>query len=151
MGPSGVVAGEGTQGSPSPSGWPARGDRPWNGSFDVRRSGCVQFPGAYEEYRRRSATPAAVKGTRPLAKEYQDMSPRQRSKAVEQLRRSVAECEGRVTMLEAALSALEEELASPPPGADLVALGERHETLKSQIDDAVKEWEREAETLAALE
>jgi ATP-binding cassette subfamily F protein 3 len=119
--------------------------------LDVRRSGCVQFPGTYDEYRRRAASPAITMRSRSLPHGYEGLSPRERSKAIEQLKRSVAECEERVSALESALTALESELASPPAGADLVALSERHSALKAQVEDAVREWEREAETLAALE
>jgi len=119
--------------------------------LDVRRSGCIQFPGSYEEYRRRTAQPSSTARSKPVPKGYEGLSPREKSKAIEQLKRSVAECEERVSSLESALASLESELASPPPGADLVALSERHAALKAQVEGAVHEWEREAETLAALE
>jgi ATP-binding cassette subfamily F protein 3 len=119
--------------------------------LDVRRSGCVQFPGTYDEYRRRVSSPAVTLRASALPQGYEGLSPRERSKAIEQLKRSVAECEERVSALESALAALETQLASPPSGADLVALGERHSALKAQVEAAVKEWESEAETLGALE
>jgi ATP-binding cassette subfamily F protein 3 len=122
--------------------------------LDVRRSLCVVYPGSYEAYRRKTVSRGSASKTKEVPKEFAGMSPREVSKAIGQVRRSVEECEERVGSLEGALVALEAELAAPPDGADLVAMSERHEALRSQLDEAVSAWEREAsilESLAALQ
>jgi ATP-binding cassette subfamily F protein 3 len=122
--------------------------------LDVRRSGCVVYPGSYDAYRHKASSNAQAVTAKQVPKEFAGLSPRELSKAIGQVRRSVEECEERVGLLEAALSTLEAELAAPPAKADLVAMSERHEALRRQLDEAVCEWEREAgilESLAAMQ
>lgn len=119
--------------------------------LDVRRSGPVAFPGGYDDYRRRFAAktiPTSANRDEPI--KAPKMSPRELSKAIGAAEADVAARESDVIRLELELSSLESSLASPPPGADLVALTGRHSGLKSDLEAAISDWESATHHLEQL-
>jgi ATP-binding cassette subfamily F protein 3 len=117
--------------------------------LDVRRSGPLQYPGSYDEYRRKRRGAPTGRVVHRVQRE-ERMSARDVSKAIGLARRDVADREETVSQLEAELRSLESSLASPPAGADLVGLSRRHGELRSELDAAVLLWERSAERLEDL-
>jgi hypothetical protein len=109
----------------------------------------VQFRGTYDEYRRKDSklTVRKKEHSKPAASR---LSPREVSKAIERLRREVAELESAVGVLEGRLVQLETDLANPKDGADLVALAEGHTDLKAQLEKAIDDWSTAAERLEEL-
>ena len=117
--------------------------------LDVKRGGPAQFRGTYDEYRRKDAK-LSIRKKEPTKLAQERLSPREVSKAIERLRREVAEMEAAVGTLEGRLVQLESDLANPKEGADLVALAKEHTDLKARLEKAIDDWSTAAETLEAL-
>lgn len=94
-----------------------------------------------------SASPTAKGG----AAEVQEQQPsdnklsyeaqKENNKKIKKLERQVADCETEIEHTEAAIAIIEEKMATPE-GASDVALYEKHQKLKQQLDRTVEEWER---------
>ncbi len=65
---------------------------------------------------------------------------KERNKRLKKLERRVADCEAEINQTEAAISILEQQLATPDGASDM-SLYDRHRKLKEQLDRAMEEWE----------
>ena len=65
---------------------------------------------------------------------------KEQQKFIRRLEKAVSDCETRIERLEADISALETQMATPEGAADMT-LYERHTALKKQLDTVVEEWE----------
>ena len=63
------------------------------------------------------------------------------NKKQKKLEKQVAECETTIEETESAIAILEARMATPEGSSDM-ALYEKHQNLKRQLDEAVEEWER---------
>ena len=65
---------------------------------------------------------------------------KERNKRLKKLERRVADCEAEINQTEAAISILEQQLATPDGASDM-SLYDRHRKLKEQLDRVMDEWE----------
>lgn len=65
---------------------------------------------------------------------------KEHAKKVRRLEKQVADCETRIEQLEASIAVVEEHLTTPGGASDSL-LYEKHGRLKSELDQAVEEWE----------
>jgi ATP-binding cassette subfamily F protein 3 len=132
-------------------------------TLDVKRSGPVQYPGGYEDYRRKREIKPAMKGkdvppgpTIPKlldgksAPEEPTLTPRELSKEIARMEKVVAETEQRVTDEEEALKELEDRLANLPPAADVYALTREHQALQERLEGSMAAWEENSARLERL-
>lgn len=63
------------------------------------------------------------------------------NKKQKKLEKQVADCESAIEETESAIAILEEKMATPDGASDM-ALYEKHQKLKQQLDKVVEEWER---------
>jgi ATP-binding cassette, subfamily F, member 3 len=116
--------------------------------LDVRRTGVVQFPGGYDDYRAgRSAPvqppPKAAKAE-PAAS---GPTPRELSKEIARLERLVSELEAEAGREEALLKEIEARLENPA-GEDVMSLSLRHTAQRERVESSFSAW---AETVDRLE
>jgi ATP-binding cassette subfamily F protein 3 len=114
-------------------------------TLDVRRSGSIEFPGSYDEYRLRQksgkpipskkATPAVATITEPT------LSPRELSKEIDRMTKVVASVEGEVAALEKAIADIEHSLATLPHGLDVNQASKDHHARKLELEKKIAEWE----------
>ncbi len=130
------------------------------------------YPGSYEEYRRRrqrdvderaaSAEASDADGddkSTLSAKEIRRQTAelrRQKSRETQQLRRQVDEIEERIEELEAEIAELEGRLADPEThqgesGADIQKMQKRYGRLESELLEAMDQWEQKGEELEEIE
>ncbi|RYG38894.1 ABC transporter ATP-binding protein [bacterium] len=115
--------------------------------LDVRKSGAVQFPGGYVEYRTRRdstsapASTAQKKTVEPPKPVVPTMSPRELSKEISRLQKLVVQIEGDIAAHEDELKRLEDKLANLPPTADVYALTQEHAGLQEALDGKMAVWE----------
>lgn len=132
-----------------------------NRTLDLRRQGTIQYPGSYEEYRlsRTNPQPSPTRPPGPTANlgvkwrspgSEPALSPRELSKEIGRVEKAVAKTEEEVTTLELNLEALERDMASPGPDADLFAMSTRHTELSQSIEQAMARWEEESRRLEEL-
>ncbi len=129
--------------------------------LDVRRSGPVEYPGGFAEYRGRTTgprssspepKPASPKRGDPAATEPEEgrLSPRELSKEIGRLERLVADLEDQVAEEEAELKAIEAALADLPPTADVFDLTRRHQSQTEAVAAALSAWEEQTLRLEGL-
>lgn len=122
-----------------------------NHTLDVRRDGVRQFPGSYADYRLRESRPVAPATPEPKTViEASTLSPRELSKEIARLAKALETTESEVAAAEGRIQAIEAELATPPAGADLIAMTERYADEKRQLDELMHRWHDETERLDAL-
>lgn len=110
-------------------------------TLDVRRSGVRQWPGPYDDYRRRFADSAGP-SQQPVAKaEGPRLSPRELSKEIERVRKAVAEAEDAVHAVEAQQAEVTQRLSVPAEGDDLLALSQAYAELGARHDQVLADWE----------
>jgi ATP-binding cassette subfamily F protein 3 len=133
-------------------------------TLDIRRSGPIQYPGSYTEYRNRGAraTAQAAQRTVPAAPtipklldgkqkpEEPTMSPRELSKEIERLQKVVDGIEKEVADREAELKAVEDRLANLDPSADVFALTREHQQLQEELEGTMSAWEEHSTRLERL-
>lgn len=78
------------------------------------------------------------------------MSPREISKEIQRLAKVVLDLETEVAAAESALKGVEDALASPTKGSDIVAMTKEHANLQVRVSGLVERWEREASRLDEL-
>ena len=122
-------------------------------TLDIRKSGPVQFPGSYGDYRESllKKAPAPTKVEAAKVVEVPKLSPRDISKAIERLKKEVESAENGVSAKEAELVQLENRLASIGPKDDVVALSKRHHALKNEVAAAMATWETKVLELEEME
>jgi len=122
-----------------------------NRTLDVRRDGVRQYPGSYAEYRLRESRPVAVAAPeRKVAVETPALSPRELSKEIGRLAKAIESTELEIAQAEQRIQSLEQDLAAPPTGADIVALSRQYATEKQTLDDLMHRWHDETERLDSL-
>jgi len=123
-------------------------------TLDVRKAGAIQFPGSYEEYRRRGGKlpeqPAAKKQAVAEAPAAPTMSAREISKEIGRLEKLVEQIERDVADREEDLKGLEETLANLPPNADILSLTRQHGELKEELEGTIAAWEENSMKLEGL-
>ena len=62
------------------------------------------------------------------------------NKRLKKLERRVADCEAEIEQTEAAISILEDKMATPEGASDM-AHYEQHQKLKAQLDSVMEEWD----------
>ncbi len=128
-------------------------------TLDVRKGGVRSYPGSYEEYRAReraqaaSSSASAAKAKAPFvgrASDESTLSPREISKRIGTLRKEIESLEERIGAAETELGGLEAQLASPPTGADLVALSQEHQSRTEGLQRLMEDWGAQNEALEDL-
>jgi ATP-binding cassette, subfamily F, member 3 len=123
-------------------------------TLDVRRRGPVIYPGSYTEYRTRLASgkplPAPSKAAAPQPVETA-LSPREISKQIELLQKSVAQIEQEISDNEAAIKDLEDTLANLPSTADVFSLTREHQHLQESLAGRMAVWEQQSMKLEELQ
>lgn len=110
-------------------------------TLDVRRSGVRQWPGPYDDYRRRfvdSTGPSQHPVDKP---ESPRLSPRELSKEIERVRKAVAEAEDVVHAVESQQAEVTQRLSVPTEGDDLLALSKAYAELSARHDQVLADWE----------
>lgn len=118
-------------------------------TLDVRRSGVVKYPGNYAQYARslvkkQPAEPVKVQAAKPV------LTPRELSKEIERLSRTVSDLDALVHRKESELAEVEAKLAVPSPEDNLTQLSIRHGELKVELDETLETWHFELERLEEL-
>jgi len=115
-------------------------------TLDVRKAGVIQYPGSYEEYRRRGKNPESSPAKKSAAV-VQELPPapalsaREISKEIGRLEKLVEQIELDVADREDEIKELEETLANLPPNADILALTRQHGDLKEGLEGTIAAWE----------
>jgi ATP-binding cassette subfamily F protein 3 len=120
--------------------------------LDVRKSGCKQYPGSYDEYREGKKPEAPAKQTAPSQKlsEAPELSPRELSKEITRLEKVVAELESDIGDQEREIKAIEEQLASVDPKADIIGLTHEHTAAQERLAGIMSAWEENTLKLEEL-
>jgi len=127
-----------------------------NQTLDIRHDQHEVFGGPYEEYRAwkergKTQRPAAqskkVEDAAPVAP---TLTPRELSKEINRVEKELAQAESDVFSKEADLADLEQVMASAPPDADHLTLGQKYTELKSAVDAAMTRWESLGAQLESL-
>ena len=126
-----------------------------NRILDVKRSGPVQFPGSFEEYRHH-----LNRGLRPTNSTTNvkvvhhpmepTLSPRELSKEITRMRKVIEDREEEIAAAEAKIAELESRLAAPDSSADITALSIDHHEAKAQLDSLMADWESDHALLQEL-
>lgn len=123
-------------------------------TLDLRRTGAIQFPGGYDEYRRRqakaAAAPKVATKTSTAEATAPAMSQRELSKELEKAQKALVKAEDDVEAQETALKAIEAQLADIPEGADVVALTHRYQAAEGDLSKAMEAWEEAGKRLESL-
>ncbi len=122
-------------------------------TLDVRNSSVVQYPGGYEDYRRKQARSesAPVSQTQPAAQPTAPtMSPRELSKEIGRMEKLVALIEAQVSDQEQRLSAAESAMSSAAPDADHLALSLAYQSASDALEKTLQEWEAASSRLEEL-
>jgi ATP-binding cassette subfamily F protein 3 len=120
--------------------------------LDVRKSGCKQYPGSYDEYRAGKKPEAPAKQIPPSQKvsEAPELSPRELSKEITRLEKVVAELESDIGDQEREIKAIEEQLASVDPKADIIGLTHYHTAAQERLAGIMSAWEENTLKLEEL-
>lgn len=121
-------------------------------TLDVRRDGAIEYPGSYDEYRRKQAQlqkgqPVATKSE--LVKPQSTLSPHEISKEIQRTEKLVGQIEKKVEENELALKHIEGVLENPE-GKDVFALSKQHLDCQNALAASMSEWERESHRLEEL-
>ncbi len=137
-------------------------------TLDMRRTGPIQFPGSYLEYRSRSCRPLATaaagpaqgaRGKAPASiprlldgkpEPEPALSPRELSKEIGRLEKLVAQIEVEVAELESELAEIEDRLANVDPKADVYAMTLEHGRVREDLAGSMAAWEEQASRLERL-
>ncbi len=122
-------------------------------TLDIRRSGTVQFPGSYDEYRRKQTHSQRTQPTTQASnpKGQTSLTPREISKEIKRTEKLVSDLEQQVAEEEASLRHIETLLANIPEGADILALTTKHLEMQQTLARSLEGWEREAARLEELQ
>jgi ATP-binding cassette subfamily F protein 3 len=120
--------------------------------LDVRKSGCKQYPGSYDEYRAGKKPEAPANQIAPSQKvaDAPDLSPRELSKEITRLEKVVAELESDIGDQEREIKAIEEQLASVDPKADIIGLTHYHTAAQERLAGIMSAWEENTLKLEEL-
>ncbi len=120
--------------------------------LDVKRSGCVVYPGGFEDYRQRQETPniSLQKNAAPAKKAEPTLSPRELSKMISKTRTEAEESESEVARVEGAIAQLEEDLAKGGDPDKIIEMSKKHRDLQADLEKAMEEWQRTHELLDSL-
>ena len=124
-------------------------------TLDIRRSGAVQFPGPYGEYRRSREAAKQIANSQPARATTSQVkhrwTPRQLSKEIERVERRVHEMERVVDATAQELRSVEAHLAAVGPGDDVFALSQAHQEGQRAAESALAEWTELSVTLEHLQ
>ncbi|MGE3127537.1 MAG: ATP-binding cassette domain-containing protein [Fimbriimonadaceae bacterium] len=121
-------------------------------TLDVRRTGCVHFPGSFNEYRaKRCHTEENRAKNEPNRPPAPVLTPRELSKAIQDAAKEVERTESEVGRLEDEIASLNSRLAAPEPDDDLTAMGRDHADQTAAIARAIEAWEAAILNLERLE
>lgn len=122
-------------------------------TLDIRREGAVIYPGSYEEYRQRlqSGKPLSLQKKAPERLPEQELSPRELSKEIERLRKLVSDLESEISKKEAQVRGIESQLATLPPGADILRLTREHQETREALEGTMAVWEEQSLKLEELQ
>ena len=123
-------------------------------TLDIRKAGPVQYPGNYNEYRRRQAQNSSAAATETakvvVVSSAPTLSPRELSKEIGRLEKLISQVEKQVEDFEAAKVNLELKLANIGPADDVVALSKQYQGLDLDLAAKMDEWETESARLEDL-
>ena len=125
-------------------------------TIDIKKSGAVQYPGSYPEYRaslnaKKTSAPAAKVAAIVAAPVVPTMSPRDISKAIERLKKEIDAAEHGVSMRESELVQLENRLANIGPKDDVAMLSKKHHEAKKDVATAMVLWEEKCTEMTKME
>ena len=125
-------------------------------TIDIKKSGAVQYPGSYPEYRaslnaKKSAVTAPKVTQVVAAPVVPTMSPRDISKAIERLKKEIDAAEHGVSMRESELVQLENRLAHIGPKDDVAMLSKKHHEAKKDVATAMTLWEEKCTEMAKMQ
>ena len=123
-------------------------------TLDIKRTGPVEYPGSYTEYRLRVASgkpmPVATSAVSAPVVESPTMSPRELSKEIQRLEKVVGEIEKDVASIEQEIHELEQKLANVSPTDDVWELSKQHAQLKEELEGNVSAWAENSEKLEQI-
>jgi ATP-binding cassette subfamily F protein 3 len=119
--------------------------------LDIRRTGPIQYPGTFDEYRaKKSENPVIAKvRVAPVVEVSHTpaMSEREMSKEIQRLQKRISEIETEISDTEANLQDLEAQLAALSPSADVLALTRAHQHMQEELTGKMAVWEAESAKL----
>lgn len=122
--------------------------------LDVRRSGCVEYPGSYEEYRdwrrRQESGQRPPRSVAVTDVQETTLTPHELSKEILRQSKLVEDLMEQVSSSEGELAHIESELATLPPDADILALTRRHGAVQEELAGRMSAWEEQTKRLEEL-
>ncbi len=121
-------------------------------TLDIRRDGAVEYPGSYDEYRRKQAQMQRVQATASkveIAKPHSTLKPHELSKEIQRTEKLITQLEGQVGERESELKRIEGLLADPE-GHDVFSLSQDHLEAQKSLGYCMDKWERESHRLEEL-
>lgn len=121
-------------------------------TLDVKRSGLVEYPGSYREYRNRSSKPADTKGQKTkiqVVETKPELSPRELSKEIQRVTKLVADLEEEIAASESSIQEIEAKLSNPE-GLDILKLTEEYGQVKTGLETLIEEWAKQSENVQNL-
>ncbi len=117
--------------------------------LDVKRSGVVQYPGSYDDYRRKTAVNAAPE-TAKTSKASVEISPRELSKLIAKVEAEIKNLEEQISATENNISESESKLASAGPDDDLITMTKTHGAEEEKLAQLLADWEQAGDRLEVL-
>ena len=93
----------------------------------------------FQDKGKSSKAPAKDKGDEKSARlSYEEQ--KERNKRLKKLERRVADSEAEIAEIESAIAILEAQMATPEGASDM-SLYEKHQKLKTRLDEVMEEWD----------
>jgi ATP-binding cassette subfamily F protein 3 len=117
--------------------------------LDVKRSGPKVFNGPYKDYGT-SNVPVTTNQTVKLAPVAPSLSQREISKEIGRLAKVIETTEDEIQRCEQALALVEQNLAEPPQGDELMELTAKHASIQQEIERLMTDWASQSHQLDEL-
>jgi len=117
--------------------------------LDVKRSGPKVFNGPYKDYGT-SNVPVTTNQTVKLAPVAPSLSQREISKEIGRLTKVIETTEDEIQRCEKALALVEQNLAEPPQGDELMELTAKHASIQQEIERLMTDWASQSHQLDEL-
>jgi ATP-binding cassette subfamily F protein 3 len=121
-------------------------------TLDVRKTGCIIYPGSYESYRARDAkvplpepAPSNDKGVPET-----QLSPRELSKEIGRMEKLIGQIEEDISRHEERIKQIEQDLSNLPADADVFAISQMHQATQEALEGAMSSWEESSLQLEEL-
>ncbi len=128
-------------------------------TLHLRKEGApISYPGNYVSYRERNSASIKRPTSKPAKNEVRDeapqilvaLSPRDISKEISRLEKSVLEAEASISETESEIAELERDLSKVAPHADVWEMSQRHSVEKERLEGQLAAWEEQTLRLEEL-